>query len=57
MEGNTDQDLNEQVFNNLCGNKYSIASRIYNNEFKDVTFIIFNSETGEMKKKEFKNFR
>jgi len=39
----------------LLYGQFSIASRIYSKEFKKVTFIIFNSETGELKKEVMKN--
>lgn len=38
-------------------NKFEIVSRAYGNNFKTVTFIVFNSETGELKKEVFDNTR
>lgn len=35
--------------------KFSIVSRAYGDNFKTVTFIVFNKETGELKKEVFKN--
>lgn len=36
-------------------NKFSIVSRIYSPGFKTVTFIVLNSETGELRKEVIEN--
>lgn len=35
--------------------KFSIVSRAYGDNFSTVTFIVFNKETGELKKEVFEN--
>ena len=40
---------------NKKDNKFSIVSRIYSKNFKTVTFVILNSETGELRKEVINN--